>query len=180
MDKIIFEFPYHWWWNNTQGFYFVWSKLNQAPAVQQLLTENPWLQEYSGLHLYDCQPNNMIGWITGDAARKIELEIIVKKTILKLLRLVLSPQFFIPEPKNFIRTQWASDPHVRGSYSYNTIKMNKIGAINADLAAPIVNSKNVQVILFAGEATHSTRYATVHGAIETGWREANRILKNIN
>ncbi|PSN36046.1 Peroxisomal N(1)-acetyl-spermine/spermidine oxidase [Blattella germanica] len=34
-----------------------------------------------------------------------------------------------------------------------------------------------QVLLFAGEATHSTHFSTVHGAIETGWREAERIIK---
>lgn len=52
--------------------------------------------------------------------------------------------------------------------------MNKVGAKNADLAAPIRNSKKVQVILFAGEASHSS------GAIANSWREANRILRNIN
>ena len=29
--------------------------------------------------------------------------------------------------------------------------------------------------MFAGEATHSDYFATVHGAIESGLREANRI-----
>lgn len=31
--------------------------------------------------------------------------------------------------------------------------------------------------MFAGEATHDYFYSTVHGAVETGWREADRILK---
>ena len=31
-------------------------------------------------------------------------------------------------------------------------------------------------VLFAGEATHDTHFSTVHGAIETGRREAERIL----
>jgi monoamine oxidase len=34
-----------------------------------------------------------------------------------------------------------------------------------------------QVLLFAGEATHSSYYSTVHGAIESGWREAERIIE---
>lgn len=31
------------------------------------------------------------------------------------------------------------------------------------------------IVHFAGEATHDHYYSTVHGAIETGWREAKRI-----
>jgi hypothetical protein len=34
-----------------------------------------------------------------------------------------------------------------------------------------------QVLLFAGEATHSSYYSTVHGAIESGWREAERLTE---
>jgi monoamine oxidase len=34
-----------------------------------------------------------------------------------------------------------------------------------------------QVLLFAGEATHSSYYSTVHGAIESGWREAKRLAE---
>jgi spermine oxidase len=35
---------------------------------------------------------------------------------------------------------------------------------------------NFQLLQFAGEATHSGYFSTVHGAIESGWREADRIL----
>ena len=39
------------------------------------------------------------------------------------------------------------------------------------LAKPIENR-----IFFAGEATNSIHYATVHGAIESGYRAADEIL----
>lgn len=38
---------------------------------------------------------------------------------------------------------------------------------------------NFQVVLFAGEATHPHHYSTVHGALETGRREAHNILNYI-
>lgn len=43
------------------------------------------------------------------------------------------------------------------------------------LAEPIIDTNGTPVILFAGEATSVTHYACVHGAIESGWREAERI-----
>lgn len=36
-----------------------------------------------------------------------------------------------------------------------------------------------KVLLFAGEATHEHFFSTVHGAIETGWREADRIAEDL-
>lgn len=34
----------------------------------------------------------------------------------------------------------------------------------------------LQIILFAGEATHEHYFSTVHGAVESGFREADRIV----
>lgn len=33
------------------------------------------------------------------------------------------------------------------------------------------------MILFAGEATNPRHFSAVHGAIETGWREADRLIE---
>lgn len=35
----------------------------------------------------------------------------------------------------------------------------------------------LQIILFAGEATHERFFSTVHGAIESGFREADRLIE---
>lgn len=72
---------------------------------------------------------------------------------------------------------WYTNPHFRGTYSYQTPKINKRNpSVEVILAEPIRNKENKPVLLFAGEATHSHFYSTVHGAIETGYREADRII----
>lgn len=47
------------------------------------------------------------------------------------------------------------------------------------MAQPLVNKEGKEIVLFAGEATHPYYYSTVHGAIESGFREADRIISTI-
>lgn len=48
-------------------------------------------------------------------------------------------------------------------------------ATTTKLSQPVLNASGEPVLLFAGEATHVHYYSTVHGAIESGWREAKRL-----
>lgn len=63
---------------------------------------------------------------------------------------------------------WGSDPFSLMGYSY--IPVGAKGQ-NEVLASPISD-----VLFFAGEATHETSFATVHGAIESGIRVADEIM----
>lgn len=74
------------------------------------------------------------------------------------------------------RTQWHSNPHFRGTYSFRGINATLLDVSPKDLQVPLVNSKGAPVVQFAGEATNFNHYSTVHGAIETGWREAQRLI----
>ena len=65
---------------------------------------------------------------------------------------------------------WASEPFIRGAYSFPSI--NSAGLREA-LAAPVDKK-----LFFAGEATnYNGHLATVHGAMETGYRAAKEILE---
>ncbi|MGH9641759.1 MAG: flavin monoamine oxidase family protein [Terriglobales bacterium] len=67
---------------------------------------------------------------------------------------------------------WQSDPFSRGAYSYG--KVGSDGAQQA-LAAPLENT-----LFFAGEATDvSGNNGTVHGAIASGQRAAEEILRGL-
>ena len=74
------------------------------------------------------------------------------------------------------RSTWYKNANFRGSYSFRSIQTELVNANASDLATPIVNESGKPMIQFAGEATHSHYYSTVHGAIESGWREANRLI----
>ncbi len=74
-----------------------------------------------------------------------------------------------PEPAGVLVTRWAADPYARGSYSFLAV-----GSSPDDqeaLAEPVGDRLG-----FAGEATNSEFFATVHGAYLSGLREADRIL----
>ena len=67
---------------------------------------------------------------------------------------------------------WTTNPFVRGAYSYSTIGMGDARKI----AAQALSKK----LYFAGEAMNTNgHHQTVHGAIETGYREVINILNDI-
>ena len=95
---------------------------------------------------------------------------------MSLLRRFVGPSVEIPDAVSIRRSKWFSNPFVRGSYSCRMVSSNAMDVWPADLAKPVVNDAGKQVLLFAGEATHDHLFSTVHGAIESGRREADRIL----
>lgn len=74
------------------------------------------------------------------------------------------------------RSQWYSNPNFRGSYTFRSVTTDLLNTSPDDLAKPLTNSLGNPVVCFAGEATHTHYYSTVHGAIESGWREAQRLI----
>ena len=67
---------------------------------------------------------------------------------------------------------WTTNPFVRGAYSYSTVGMGD---------ARKVASENVaKKLYFAGEAMNTNgHHQTVHGAIETGYREVINLIKDV-
>ena len=117
----------------------------------------------------------LIGWNAGDVAVNA-----LKSNDATLLASSLSvlasmfPNIVIPQPKEYHVSRWQSNPYSLGSYS--SIRPNVTAAnINDKLAAPVGSATSGQV-LFAGEHTSSQYFGTMHGAILTGQREANRII----
>lgn len=76
----------------------------------------------------------------------------------------------IPHPIAFKVSRWLHDPYACGAYSFQ-----KVGSSKEDydrVAAPCGNN-----LFFAGEHTSKHHHSTVHGAWESGQREADRIIQ---
>jgi monoamine oxidase len=76
----------------------------------------------------------------------------------------------IPDPTDARITRWGQDPFARGSYS----SLAPGGTPDTYIALGEIVSG---VLAFAGEATHPTHPATVHGALMSGWRAADDLMR---
>lgn len=79
-----------------------------------------------------------------------------------------------PKPQKIHVTRWATDPYSLGSYSHMITGLSETGHREA-FQQPVTNEKGGK-LRFAGEHTSRNHFATVHGALLSGWREADGIL----
>ncbi len=92
---------------------------------------------------------------------------------LEELQAIVPPSARVGEIDAFACSRWPVHPFVQGGYSFlppgGTVQHRR------DLAAPVDG-----VLFFAGEATHTHgEPATVHGAIETGYRAADEVIQSL-
>lgn len=175
VNKIYIEWENPFWLpTGKNGFALLWRSEELKIIREQGLD---WLEGVYGFWPVDYQPNILCGWIVGPYARQMEQfsDEDVKAASVLLLRMFLKT-FNVPEPVRIKRSKWSSNPHFRGSYSYYSLKSDGYGATINNLAEPICDQTGKPVIQFAGEATNPIHYSTVHGAVETGWREAKRLM----
>jgi len=163
-DKLFLRFP-HAFWDTTKTFLF----RTQPPTDRfvwwfnaALITGKPILGAF----------------VTADVART--LEPLPDTEVIRQLMGVLRPWFpdqQIPNPIDFQRSRWASDPFANGVYPHLPL-----GATPADydvMSLPVPYAANLPPtgnrLFFAGDATHRQHPCSVWGAYESGLREANRI-----
>lgn len=79
-----------------------------------------------------------------------------------------------PGPDAVHVTRWARDEFARGSYSHMVTGSSEPRHREV-FQQPVVGSGGA-VLRFAGEHTSRNHFATVHGALLSGWREADAML----
>lgn len=185
VNKIYLKFPYRWWPEPYSGFSFLWTDEDKQTFKPSGNTGGGvggkhWLQDVFGFYSVDNQPLVLCGWIVGPPARYMEYlsDEQVIQGCFELLQKFAGKCFnvTIPRPERMVRSCWSSNRHFRGSYSFRSMASERLGAFASHLAKPLTNDNKKPVLLFAGEATHEHFYSTVHGAVESGWREADRIF----
>ncbi|XP_065360197.1 spermine oxidase [Calliphora vicina] len=172
VDKFFLEFKETFGPPEWSGVGFLWLE----KELQELRnSELFWLESVFGFYRVSHQPRVLEGWIIGPHARHMESlsEDEVLNGLLWLFRKFFT--FPVPQPINFKRTQWYSNASFRGSYTFRSMYTDELRTGAWDLAAPLTDVQGKPKLQFAGEATHNHYYSTVHGAVESGWREAQRL-----
>ncbi|UNB54461.1 NAD(P)/FAD-dependent oxidoreductase [Mycolicibacterium sp. YH-1] len=154
-DKVFLQFPQPFW---QDGLYAI---RQQGPAA------DTWHSWYD-VSAVSKQPM-LLTFAGGQRGRDTEAmrdEQIVDSVVRSLKQIYGDS---VPDPVNYWITRWGADPYALGSYSYVAA-----GATHEDhdaMATPVGG-----VLHLAGEATYSSEPATVHGALLSGHRAAERIL----
>lgn len=129
-----------------------------------------------GFYVNKNLPNMLFGWISRSGARSIEYanDDDLKNGIQNIFSKFLT-DFNVTKIEKAFTSKWYSNRNFKGAYSYRSVNdRNNVNTRNS-MAEPLLNSDGKIIVQFAGEATHSIYYSTVHGAIESGWREAQRL-----
>lgn len=71
VNKIYVEFTKSFWDKNWEGVSFLWQP-DQLRELRDDLVYGEWLKNIIGFYTVSFQPNILCGWISGDAARKME------------------------------------------------------------------------------------------------------------
>ena len=117
----------------------------------------------------------LVGWVGGPGAAALtneSEESVLRKAVASLARIFqLSEAEICAQVKDWFIHNWHKDPLTVGAYCY--VPPNGLEA-QMSLAQPVAKT-----LFFAGEALAVGHIGTVHGALSSGKRAAQRILANL-
>jgi polyamine oxidase len=155
-EKVALHFPEAFWLVERDHFLYLSEERLEYPLWLDLsrVVGEPTLAMLSG----------------GSFARKIATMSTpeVEARVLEILRELFGAS--VPEPTFSMRTDWTNDPYTRGAYSFVHREARHPDDFDA-LGEPVAGR-----VLFAGEATSAERFGYADGAMQTGIREAKRLL----
>lgn len=180
-NKIYVEFESPWWDADCDIIYLVWE--DEEDVVDHVADiSKSWMRKmsvFSVLKPSESHSHVLCGWIAGHESEYMETlpEQEVKYSITELIRKFTGNPTITP--KRILRTRWFHDPWTCGSYSHPAIGCSSQDLENMMEPLPTKGSLSQPLqVLFAGEATHPCYYSTVHGAVLSGWREAERLISH--
>ncbi|KAM6067358.1 peroxisomal N(1)-acetyl-spermine/spermidine oxidase isoform 2-T2 [Chlamydotis macqueenii] len=178
-NKIFLEFERPFWEPQQQLLQVVWEDESPLQEPSADLEAN-WFKKLIGFVVLQPPEQHghvLCGFIAGKEAEYMEMlsDAKVLTTMTHLLRTLMGNPC-LPAPRSILRSRWHSAPYTQGSYSYVAVGSSgdDIDALAQPLPEDLEDPQPLQ-LLFAGEATHRTFYSTTHGALLSGWREAERL-----
>ncbi|KND03370.1 uncharacterized protein SPPG_02414 [Spizellomyces punctatus DAOM BR117] len=176
LDKICLRFPYRFWPNDVD-FIEAFSERLPYPGLTSFIIAKG--DEHDD-HI-------LVAFASVKAADMIEsmADAEVTELVMQVLQKCFSHMGqIVPYPEQVVITRWGKDPFARGSYSHMQTGRTT-HEDREELAKPLPDLMSGEkfprtpTLFFAGEHTVRDHFATVHGALLSGWREAERILKGL-
>ncbi|XP_076017073.1 peroxisomal N(1)-acetyl-spermine/spermidine oxidase [Genypterus blacodes] len=180
-NKIFVEFDSPWWDDDCEVIHLVWE--DEEDMVDSVAdVQRNWIKKLFGFTVLkptERYGHVLCGWIAGHESEYMETlsEQAVTHAMTQLIRKFTGNPTVTP--RRVLRSQWFQDPWTCGSYSYpgQGCSAHDLNNLMEPLPLKGTRSQPLQV-LFAGEATHPCYYSTVHGALLSGWREADRLISH--
>ncbi|XP_018539713.1 peroxisomal N(1)-acetyl-spermine/spermidine oxidase isoform X2 [Lates calcarifer] len=180
-NKIYVEFESPWWDADCEVIYLLW-KDEEDFSDQVSDISKSWMKKMAGFTVLkpsERYSHVLCGWIAGHESEYMETltEQEVRRSITELVCTFTGDPTITP--KRILRSQWFHDPWTCGSYSHPAVGCSAQDLENMMEPLPTKGSESQTLqVLFAGEATHPCYYSTVHGAVVSGWREADRLISH--
>ncbi|UZJ56536.1 hypothetical protein CBS101457_005856 [Exobasidium rhododendri] len=196
LNKIVLSYDKAWWktGQSDASWFVVLPSTIAAESdgfalpqerLPESKTDAQWLLQHNGLFFQDYTTITgkfalvcFVGPPTANAQELLEDDWIISTVHERLIESLLpsSKRQTAPFPIAGVITRWNSDPFSRGSYSYfassSETSQSSGPADMMELARPTWNGR----LGFAGEHTSADCFASVHGALLSGQREAERVL----
>ncbi|XP_073338327.1 peroxisomal N(1)-acetyl-spermine/spermidine oxidase-like [Pagrus major] len=180
-NKIFVEFESPWWDADCDIIHLVWE--DEADILDHVKDiSKSWIRKMSTFNVLKSVERGshvLCGWIAGHESEYMESlpEEELRCSITELIRTFTGNATITP--RGILRTQWFHEPWTCGSYCHPAVGVSAQDLENMMEPLPVKGSQSQPLqVLFAGEATHPCYYSTVHGAILTGWREADRLISH--
>ena len=131
------------------------------------------ITEFYNPGCFDSKQRVLIGFIIGEAARRMEelKEEQIADRAIQSLQSIFGKDV-VPPPSKVLVTKWEADEYSRGSYSFQKVGSHEHS--RRDLAKPVSHR-----LFFAGEATDQKFPATTHGALLSGKRAGRAVASQL-